>query len=116
MKTFNIQLAGSRATMTICGDVTIQNISEFKENLLQMQNMADEFSIDLEGIREADVACLQMICAAHRTWLQMNKRLTLAGPVPGEFYKILMSSGYLREGGCRLYSNHPCLWVRRSES
>jgi anti-anti-sigma regulatory factor len=116
VETFTIQLAGNRAIMTICGDVTIQNISEFKEHLLQLQNMADDIAIDLEGIREADVACLQMFCAAHRTWLQMNKRLSIAGPMPKEFVKILADSGYQRDGGCKLYSNHPCLWARRGES
>jgi anti-anti-sigma regulatory factor len=116
VNTFNIQLDGNRATMTICGDVTIQNISEFKVNLLEMQNMADDLAIDLEGIRETDVACLQMFCAAHRAWLQMNKRLTIAGPTPSVFQKVLADSGYQREGGCRLYGNHPCLWARRVES
>jgi anti-anti-sigma regulatory factor len=116
VETFTIQLAENRATMTICGDVTIQNISEFKESLLQMQDKADDLAIDLAGIRETDVACLQMICAAHRTWLQMNKRLSIAGPVPKGFRKILADSGYEREAGCRLYGNHPCLWARRAES
>jgi anti-anti-sigma regulatory factor len=116
VKTFTIHLAGNRATMTICGNVTIQNISEFKQNLLQMQDMADDIAIDLEGIRETDVACLQMLCAAHRTWLQMNKRLSITGPIPKEFQKVLSDSGFRVEGGCRLYSNHPCLWARRMES
>jgi anti-anti-sigma regulatory factor len=116
VETFTIQLAENRATMKICGSVTIQNISEFKKRLLEMQDMADDLAIDLAGIRETDVACLQMFCAAHRAWLKMNKRLSIAGPTPKEFEKILADSGYLRDGGCRLYSNHPCLWARRGEA
>jgi len=116
VKTFAVQLAGNRAVMTISGNVNIQNISEFKENLLRMQDMADDLEIDLEGIREPDVACLQMLCAAHRTWLQMDKRLSIPGSSPKAFHKILVDSGYQREGGCKLYSNHPCLWARRIES
>lgn len=116
MKTFMIQIVEGKATMAICGSVTIQNISEFKENLLRIQDMSDDIAIDLEGLREADVACMQMLCAAHRTWLQMNKRLSIAGPIPKAFAKFLEDFGYRTEGGCRLYRNHPCLWARRDES
>jgi anti-anti-sigma regulatory factor len=116
MSTFEIRMTGKKATMIICGEVTIQNISEFKQHLLRLQEAADDLALNIEGIGQADVACLQMICCAHRTWLQMNKRLTIEGSIPAEFAKILKESGYCRKGGCRLYSNHPCLWERRDET
>ena len=116
MNTFAIHRDGNRAVMTISGGVTIQNISEFKDRLLRLQDESDDLAINLEGVREADVACLQMICCAHRTWHQMNKRLTIAGSIPEEFARILAESGYRRKGGCKLYSNHPCLWAKGEEA
>jgi anti-anti-sigma regulatory factor len=93
------------------GELTIQHAGQIKEKLLRVFPETDGLSLDLEGVTKADVACLQVLCAAHRTFLASNKELKTIGRVAEPFERAVNESGYRRTMGCHANPERNCLWV-----
>ena len=93
------------------GELNIQYAGRLKEMLLKAIAEVKELSLDLEGVTEADVACLQVLCAAHKTFLASNKELKTIGSVAAAFERAVNDSGYRRKIGCQADPQRTCLWV-----
>ena len=91
------------------GDLTVQNAASVKAAILEAaQN--DRLVLDCAGVTEIDVAGLQLLCSAHRTFAISGKQFRLAGRT-ASFEKGVRESGYARDKGCRLDPDGSCLWV-----
>ncbi len=99
--------------MRLEGELTIQYAGRLKEMLLKALGEVKGLSLDLEGVTEADVACLQVLCAAHKTFLASNKELKTIGRIGASFERAVNDSGYRRRTGCHADSGRNCLWVHR---
>ena len=97
-------------TLTLKGELTIQNVSALKETLLYSLAKAPGLQINLEGVEEADLACLQVLCSAHRTAVATGKSMAISGPLPGPFARVVEASGYQRGGMCRTPGASSCFW------
>jgi anti-anti-sigma regulatory factor len=97
--------------MRLEGELTIQYAGALKEVLLKALAEGKELSLDLEGVAEADVACLQVLCSAHKTFLAADKTLKTIGPVSESFERSVKDSGYRRTIGCHSDPERNCLWV-----
>jgi len=113
MQNFTISDADHGKTLTVVGNMTIQNASAFKDSLRALQESGTGAAINLEGLTEADLSFLQLLCSAHRTFTTFDQPFTIAGRVPEPLLKIIAAAGYQRERGCPLDSTHSCLWVGR---
>ena len=101
--------------MRLEGELTIQHAGRLKEALLKAFAEVEELSLDLERVTEADVACLQVLCTAHRTFLAADKELKTTGRVSESFERAVNDSGYRRKTGCHSDPDRNCLWVTGGE-
>ena len=90
---------GIEGTLSLRGDLTIGYVNKGKEAILDAMEGVDTLHLNLEGVEDADVALVQLICAAHREGLQREKKITLyePGTVVGE---LLCNAGYYKQTGC----------------
>jgi anti-anti-sigma regulatory factor len=70
---------------------------------------AGEIRIDLSGVGEVDVTCLQLLCAAHHAATVEGRRFSLSGSGPG-VCSTIERLGFLRHVGCSSDSGGSCLW------
>jgi anti-anti-sigma regulatory factor len=104
------EISGSE-TLRLEGELTIQHAGQLKEKLLQAFAETEALSLDLEGATEVDIACLQLLCSAHKTFLAANKELKTIGTIATPFQRAVDDSGYRRKTGCHSDPERDCLWV-----
>lgn len=98
------------------GNLTIERAHELKQALLEALRNNDRIAIDLEGITDVDLSCLQLLCSAHRTSLRLGKQLTLHGEQSEIFKMAVRDAGFPRILGCHEDPERGCLWIGGSES
>jgi ABC-type transporter Mla MlaB component len=97
------------------GQLTIQRVFELKESLEKALKQVDTLMINLAEVEEIDLACLQMLCSAHRTATNLNKTLSLLEEYP-RILETAMDAGFIRHVGCTLECNNSCLWKEQNYS
>lgn len=97
--------------VSVGGAVTVQSVGELKESLLQALAGAEQLCLDLSGVTEIDLAGLQLLCAAHRSSLQHNKRFCISTGENDIIGTAGMEAGFQRHVGCSLDKDKTCLWV-----
>ncbi|MCX5828972.1 MAG: STAS domain-containing protein [Deltaproteobacteria bacterium] len=112
---FEITGGEDRATLTVSGEVTMQNALAFRDALKEWIEKGDTLDLNLGGVAEADLTCLQLICSAHRSLMNTKKTLTVMGELPESISKAAQEAGFVRERGCRGEESHSCIWVMRPE-
>lgn len=76
------------------GELTIAHAAELRD-LLSASAGREDVTLDAHAVIEVDVAGLQVLCAARRTALAMNRRLVLAeGRVSREFRMAIETAGF----------------------
>lgn len=93
------------------GDLTIERAGTLRDALVQAMDKAKQVILEIEKVGEVDVACLQVFCSAHRTYVQSGQTLSFSGPLSEEFLKSMEKAGFERDRGCPLDCNHTCLFV-----
>jgi len=97
--------------LALKGALTIECANELKSMLLDALNKKDHVVLNLEGVKEVDLSCLQLLCSAHRTSLKFHKQLTLAGRQPESFQQAVRDAGFTRQVGCHKDPHQKCLWI-----
>ena len=92
------------------GDLTISRMDEMKTSLLASLKEAERVEIDLSSVEEADLACLQVLCSAHRTSKRLGRFFGLGDNASGAFKQAVRSAGYARSGGCMFDTADQCIW------
>jgi ABC-type transporter Mla MlaB component len=110
---FHMERSGNSNILTIRGELTIAYAAEFRALLIQSLENTDTVQLRLEGVKEVDLSCLQLLCSAHRSALISNKNLTLNSRGSDAFRQAVENAGYSRHLGCDLDSSESCLWIRR---
>jgi len=96
--------------LALKGEVTVQHAASLKAILLKAAE-GDRLALDCSSVTEIDVAGLQLLCSAHRTFAKWGKGFSLIGGRPAPFKKSIQESGYARGKGCSLDRDGSCLWV-----
>ncbi len=102
----------NEATVVLAGDLKIPQAGPLKDTLLQALNGDKDLVLNIDQVKEVDVACLQVFCAAHRTFLQAGRQLIFNGPLPPQFLQSMKEAGFGRERGCTLNRTKTCLWAQ----
>jgi anti-anti-sigma factor len=92
------------------GRCTIERVHELKGMLLEALGVHDHIILDLRDVVEVDVACLQLLCSAHRASLKSNKHLALDDNKPDVFKRVVRNAGYARTLGCHNDPMKSCMW------
>jgi anti-anti-sigma regulatory factor len=93
------------------GDLTVGRVLELKELLLGALGAGDRVVVDVERAGSVDLSCLQLLCAAHRMAMRMNKQLALGGKYSETFKRTVREAGCGRSQGCHGDPLRECLWV-----
>jgi anti-anti-sigma factor len=101
---------GEREVLVIAGELNIEHAQALKETLLQSLAGTGPLLLNLENVTAIDLSCLQLLCAAHRSWLAANRELAIAS-CSGVFSQTARDAGYSREMGCSIDANRSCLWL-----
>ena len=98
-------------TLKLAGDLKIERAGELRDTLLRAFEGTGDLLVDVTGVNEVDVACLQVFCSAHRSFLKAGRLLAFESTPPPEFSKTLAEAGFGRERGCTLNRTRTCLWA-----
>ena len=112
---FELTDGEERAGLMVSGEVTIQNALAFRDALKEWIEKSDTLDLNLGGVDDADLTCLQLLCSAHRSMMNMKKTLTVMGELPEAIGKAAREAGFVRERGCRGEESHRCIWMLRAE-
>ncbi len=110
MMQLTVQDAGSLAVLTLQGELGQRHVDELKACLRRSLECASRLIVSCEKITGVDVACLQAICLAHRSFALLQKSLTVAGARPGVFSNAVRTSGQARCVRCPLDHGQDCRW------
>ncbi|MDQ5985195.1 MAG: hypothetical protein CSYNP_00900 [Syntrophus sp. SKADARSKE-3] len=113
MENFTITDSDNGKSLSVSGEVTIQNAGSFRDSLKKLYEDGSNVTIHLEELTNADLTFLQILCSAHRTFTSSGKALTISGPCPQVLKKVIEDAGYQRGYGCALDTTKTCLWMRR---
>ncbi len=115
MKPIEIVTSPDQTQLQLSGDISIQDAQECLEAFRDFQHGGNRLMLNLEGVTNADVSLLQLVCSLHRTCLKAGQNLTLTADMPETFKTILEMSGYRRPKACTFGGDNPCLWSWRDE-
>jgi ABC-type transporter Mla MlaB component len=110
---YRTKKSGETSTLVFEGELTVEGAKKIKMALRKSLQRSDHLSLDLTQATEIDLFFLQLLCSAHRTAVEMNKRVTLEGPVPKALERFIKDAGYTRHIGCKSVEEKSCLWIRR---
>lgn len=80
MATLRLEDGLDARTLVIGARLSIQDAGELKEIFLEAFRNTDHLIIDTTDAESIDLACAQLICAAHRTFQKADKVLELSQP------------------------------------
>ena len=115
MVNFAIGYTGSVGVLTVNGAMTLQQIDKMKAALMKLISGSEHVVVNLEDVTDIDMACLQLLCAAHRTSTALNKNFTITGNRPEIFKNMVNEAGFPRKMGCVMDNADSCLWVERAK-
>jgi anti-anti-sigma regulatory factor len=107
---FTLDESTRNGILSIEGEVTLPKAGEFKASLKEAFGAADHIEVDLRGVSELDLSCLQLLCSAHRTSVRLNKGFAIASPRPEVLHQWVERAGLTRHVGCPQDLHHTCLW------
>jgi len=96
------------------GALTIQRISEVKEELMEAMNQVDNLMINLSEATELDLSCLQLICSGHRTAIRLNKSLSLINKAASVATRF-GDAGFTVKEECPCFCGETCVWSSSEE-
>ncbi|MHB9098462.1 MAG: STAS domain-containing protein [Syntrophales bacterium] len=98
-------------TVRLEGDLNIQDAGRLRETFVRAFSETEALSVNLDGVTSIDIACMQVLCSAHKTFTTANKFFAIRGCVAPSFERSVMDAGYARTAGCPADLHHTCLWV-----
>ena len=102
---------GDRETVTVAGELTVPHAQRLKAALLDALQGSARVEVVLGKITRLDSSFPQLLCSAHRTAADRQKRLTVTGAEQERFTDLLRRSGFTRHTGCRESTRETCLWL-----
>ncbi|PIB91206.1 STAS domain-containing protein [Caulobacter sp. FWC2] len=76
-------------------NVTISNISDARDILLDAFESNNSITIEIAGLEEADLTFIQLIESARRSAAESNRSIQLREPAQGAVLQVLQRGGFL---------------------
>ncbi len=108
---YKIEESDEKKTLSISGELIIQNAAELQKILIESLEDTAHLALNIENVTEIDMSCLQLLCSAHKTTLNTDKGLSIDGGPSAIFQKAVNISGYQQFTGCELDKSNSCLWI-----
>ena len=108
---YKVEESADKKTLSISGELTIQNAAELQNILIESLEDTGHLTLNIENVTEIDMSCLQLLCSAHKTTIETDKRFSIDGSLSAIFQEAVNVSGYQQIRGCELDKNNSCIWV-----
>lgn len=103
---------GPRAKNLILSEnLTIKDAQKLKDLLLEALQSVECLLIDTSDTQSIDLACAQILCAAHRSYRQADKSLEMTPPISEGVLESLVSMG-IDPACCPKNMHGSCIWKK----
>lgn len=102
--------------LTWQGRLSIEEVIPLRDGLLAALNPHAEITIDLAGVEDLDLACLQLLCSACGSASIRGKRLSLRGAENPALTQTLRGNGLNYRENCLRSRKTGCLWPKENRS
>lgn len=106
---FKIEKKNKKVTLTADGDLAIGIAADLKDEIFSCLSDSEEVNIDLDGVKDIDLSCIQLLCSANQTF-EKQKKVVKIGDIKSAIVNALTESGYSSSGGCPEAPCKKCLW------
>lgn len=111
VSTTTSEVEPSAVVVSISGSMTVHHAGELKTALLSVLSSDEQICLDLQNVTEVDLTGLQLICATHRSSVQLNKRFCVNSGDNDIVKTASIEAGFQRHVGCAQDKDKTCLWV-----
>ncbi len=87
------------AVVAFDGNLTLQTIDSVRDELSSALTSGKPVRIDCSAATEVDLSFIQLLLAAKRSALRLDRPLQLAAPADGPLLATLRRSGFVAEDG-----------------
>ncbi|MBI9090440.1 MAG: STAS domain-containing protein [Desulfobacterium sp.] len=102
--------SGSTVTVKMGGPLTIEHAAKLKTFMSNVSGDAEEIFVDLDGVTDIDLSCIQLLCSANLSFDKNRKRLIWKNAHTNVITRALSEAGYTREVVCHDKPCKNCLW------
>jgi len=102
-----IEQTGDLGLLILEGEMTIDHAEELKSAFMETLKSCGSLDLNMEGVSKVDIFGLQVLCAAHRSAMKIDKKLTLIGQ-PDALRNTIDMAGYGRTAACS--ADKACPW------
>jgi anti-anti-sigma factor len=107
---YALNISNDTGELILDGDVTAESARALHGALLDPQGAVTDLVVNMSGVREIDVTCLQLLCSAHHAAMKEGRKIKLAN-VNQATMDTMESLGFIRHTGCREDTAGSCLWL-----
>ena len=101
--------------LSLCGDLSIANISQLKELIVDKFSSNQQLVVDLSQATSFDFSLFQLLCSAHRYAQKHDKRFKLKDQVTDEFITQGRGLGFIQNSACKdAITPEHCLWIDKN--
>jgi ABC-type transporter Mla MlaB component len=111
MKKSRNEATRKEATVELPGELTVQEAARLKSLLSDGLERADCIEVDLSHTGKADIAGLQLLCAAYKTAIARGKTIVIPA-VPDCVRTAAIAAGFWRPEGCVACQEEGCPWAQ----
>lgn len=97
---YSLEFGEAVSVLSIAGALRAERAESLKAPILRALAGASEVVLRAESFRDADMAIVQLLCAACQSAQVMNKRIYLEGEGVEEFLAVAESAGFSRDSLC----------------
>ena len=108
---FEMHPDGKQGTLHLSGEITLLQAQDLLALLNQALEASDHVVIDMEEITDIDMAGLQLLCAAHKSAMDLNKHLVMSPNQPDVLVSRVGQAGLACRQNCDGLDNTNCLWM-----
>ena len=105
--------AGGVGTIHLEGDLDVEHCEKMKKVLLDAMDDTNKILINSEKLNSISLPCLQLLCSAHKSAIQLTKSFSLAGDRSQSFERALSETGFERHTACDRDLQESCPWLER---
>ena len=107
---FKVVQDKKESILSLSGELTLLEAAQLKVELIQILDSSERVTIDTQTLEGIDLACLQVLCAAHRSAMERGRQLALSPPSCEVITATAGQAGLMRCRACTGVGENPCLW------
>jgi len=100
----------NKRILALSGDLTVLHAHEIKREITDALKISDGLILDLTDSNDIDITFLQILCAAHKTAVNVGKNMEINKDSYGLIKKVLYRTGFIRQMGCLRENKNDCLF------